>query len=68
MNVYTLDIDHKYGHDLYIHRTKEGAMASLYAYVSKWWDFEISGIPMPEDRDAAIQKYFENMQKHEMDD
>lgn len=59
--VHVLMIDHD-GIDSSVHRTEAGAWDALYEYVTEWWDTEHrDGTPIPTDRNAAIDAYFEHV-------
>lgn len=61
INVKALIIDTKYGVDIRAHLTEEDRENGLYDYVYEWWaDVAVDGEDIPEDRDEAIQFYFEN--------
>lgn len=61
IKVFSLKIEHKHGSDITSHRSREGAMAVLHAYVLDWWEKEgVAGV-IPSDRDEAIEAYFEEV-------
>ncbi len=57
--VVLLVISTQYGDNVEAHWTEESANESLYNYVTEWWDAEGLDEDMPEDRDRAIETYFE---------
>jgi hypothetical protein len=57
--VWVLYISHEYGSNMGVYRTSERADESLYDYVQRWWDRELPDDEMPEDKQEAIDKYFE---------
>lgn len=65
--VWVLQINHRHGTDTFVHRTAEGANDELFDYVKMWWSEAVSRygeLPeaMPQDRDEAVNEYFESMQ------
>lgn len=64
VNVWVLRIEHRHGADVVVFATEEAALNSLWMYVQTWWAEEMCRyelVPMPEDRGAAIDAYFEEM-------
>jgi hypothetical protein len=57
--VWILTIEHKHGTDVYAHKTEAGAKGALLDYVQEWWSIEVGDEPIPENPDAAIERYFE---------
>jgi hypothetical protein len=55
--VYVLVIDNAYGTNVSVHSSRIGARDALYAYVMKNWPTD-RDIPIPEDKDIAIDNYF----------
>lgn len=60
MDIHVLVITHKYGSNVYTHKTYEGLKRTLYEYVKEWWQEYYEIDLMPKDRDKAIEYYFEN--------
>lgn len=58
MIIWILTIEHRHGTNVYAHQTKAGAEESLMEYVDEWWDSEMDGAKIPENRDEAIDGYF----------
>lgn len=65
--VHVLIIQHKHGEDISVHSSEEYARNELYDYICNWWG-EWDELPwdedkecnkLPENRDEAIDMYFE---------
>lgn len=52
-------IHHKHGVDVRVTATKKGLFEQLYKYVAEWWAHEMGDDQIPEDRGAAVERYFE---------
>lgn len=59
MKAYCLAVEHQYGLDVIVARTRERAWGELSGYVEEWWDVELPNISMPASEMAAIERYFE---------
>lgn len=57
-SVWLLKIDHDFGSTISAHRAREGAARALFEFVGHWWEVEMEDLPMPKDRDKAIEEYF----------
>lgn len=64
MQVILLTITHKHGDNEHVCINKEAAMSHLYEYVSDEWEGEIDA-EMPDDKDDAIEMYFDEMAEKE---
>lgn len=60
--VWVLAIDHRHGTNLTVHRSEEGACASLLAYVQDNWTQELGQAVQPNDEDELIETYFERVE------
>lgn len=71
--VWVLILDTEYGLNATSHASEQQAKDALYAYVKKWWDTEVNGrclmderssiddrIELPTDRQKAMDIYFSN--------
>lgn len=62
--LYLLEIHHRHGTDLFVHRTNEGAANQLIEYVRDNWDKRTEGEYWKE---TAIDKYFESREDEHFD-
>ncbi len=67
MNVFVLQVSHRFGTDVWVAESDAAARAALYEYVVEYWDEAVddSDVPIPEDHDKAIEAYFESMGERE---
>lgn len=57
--VWVLMIEHRYGFNHYVNKTKEGMLSALEEYCREWWDeLEIED-EIPSDRVELIEMYFD---------
>lgn len=56
-----LVIEHSRGVDVNLFDDEEKAFTALDEYVQLWWDQEMPGDEMPDERDARIEQYFEDI-------
>lgn len=56
--VWLLTIDHRHGTDTFVHKTEDGAKATLVCYVEDWWSEQCGDLEIPDD-DVAITAYFD---------
>lgn len=68
MTVWVLRIEHRHGFNMEAFTTEELATESLYEYVKEWWAKDgPKDAAVPEDRDEAIEAYFEsNGESHDI--
>lgn len=59
MKIYPAIIEHRHGTDLYLGKSEDELKDKIYEYVDNWWTDELPLEDMPEDRDEAINNYFE---------
>lgn len=59
--VHVLVIQHQYGDDIYVCRTRQIADRELDEYVRAWWPNEMEEKPMPKDPAKRAQDYFAEM-------
>lgn len=57
--VCVLGITTKYGDDIYVHRTHDGAHRALVGFVDSWWEQEMDGAPRPASDADAVAQYFD---------
>lgn len=67
MNVFVLQVSHRFGLDVWAAQSFEAAREALYEYVAEYWDeaTDETDAPIPEDHDKAIEAYFEAMGERE---
>jgi len=56
-----LTIYHSYDHDNYISESHEALLSKLDWFVKDWWEMELPGTDMPENRQDRIDVYFDAM-------
>ena len=59
--VHVLVVEHKYGDDIYVCRTRQIAHRELDKYVRAWWPNEMEGQAMPKDPARRVEEYFSEM-------
>lgn len=60
--LFALVIETRFGTDVTIHRTHDGAHTKVDAFVNDWWAEEMRDEPMPENPTEAREAYFEAAQ------
>jgi hypothetical protein len=60
MSVWVMRIDHQDGNDTRVFRSRSAAVNAVFAYIKEWWNRRVNANePIPTDKDAAIDRYFE---------
>ena len=62
VDIHYVIINHKYGIDVYLGWTSEDVTNELYDYVNEYWDDAALGYDIPEDKESAIEAYFDMME------
>lgn len=55
-------IGNNYGVSTYVAVSEDALRDEILEYVKEWWQKEIGDLPMPQDRDQAIEAYFEKVE------
>ena len=55
-------VTNKYGANTYVAVSEDALRDELFEYVKAWWPEEIADLPLPLDRDQAIEVYFEKVE------
>ena len=59
MQIHIAIIDHKHGRNVYATTTDDGLDSQIADYCREWWKRDGPTEPMPEDRAALIERYFD---------
>lgn len=65
--VYGALVNHENGIDTYLSLSREIVNQKVFDFVEAWWDEELPYEKMPEDRQEAIDMYFELVEKEYID-
>ena len=62
IGVWVLSITHRYGVNITVHRTLDGANTALYTYCDSEWDsdYDTEESPKPREHDKLVCAYFDN--------
>jgi len=55
-------IGNRYGVSTYVAVSEDVLRNEVFEYVKEWWQKEIGDLPIPQDRDQAIEAYFEKIE------
>ncbi|MBL7163240.1 MAG: hypothetical protein ISS57_11585 [Anaerolineales bacterium] len=55
-------VGNKYGVNTYVAVSEEALRKEIFEYVKAWWQDELGDLPLPQDRDQAIEAYFEQVE------
>jgi len=55
-------VNNKYGTNTYVAVSEDALRDELLEYVKTWWPEEIADLPLPLERDQAIEVYFEQVE------
>ena len=55
-------ISNKYGVSTHVAVSEDALRDEVFECVKEWWQEEIGDLPMPQDRDRAIEAYFEKVE------
>ena len=55
-------VGNKYGVNSYVAVSEDVLRDEIFEYVKSWWQDELGNLPLPKDRDEAIETYFEKVE------
>jgi len=56
------ELSRRDGVNSYVAISEDALRDEVFEYVKEWWQKEIGDLPMPQDRDRAIEAYFEKIE------
>lgn len=61
--IWVLVIENDYGNNVYVAHSKETLDQIVLNYVNEWWEEELPWLDIPEDPEAAVWDYFDNVDR-----
>ncbi|MEW6405032.1 MAG: hypothetical protein AB1649_24820 [Chloroflexota bacterium] len=55
-------VGNRYGVNTYVAVSEEAMRDEIFGYVKTWWGDEFGNLPMPQNRDQAIEAYFDKVE------